>query len=1089
MRAFHTPAVSSRRIVTSFANHERLDRAAEHLRAAAPDAGCLVLAPTRTAAADFVRAAAPPGGGFLGVHCFTLRSLAAALAADAIHARRLAPLGRLGLEAVAARAVYACRAEGALRYFAPVADTPGFARSLASTLSELRLEGLVPSWIAEAGPAGRDLARLLARYEHELDAQSLADLAVLYRLAAEAAAHQPHRLLGLPLLLLDLSLPSRAEAGLLAAVAARAPSVFATLPASDHESIAALQALLEISAEPAAPAGPAASTLARLQLHLFARDIPPDGPPDDTFEFFSAAGEGLESVEIARRILRLAREGLPFDRIAVLLRSPGGYLPLVEDALRRAGVPAWFSRSAARPDPSGRAFLALLACAAEGLTASRFAEYLSLGQVPREPRDLPWAPPGPDALETLKPPSEPEEPPPEPPPAGEDEPIVAGTLQAPFVWEKLLVDAAVIGGRDRWERRLRGLERHYRLRLSALAQEADPRRSHYERELLRLENLRRFALPLIDLLGAWPPRAMWGDWLDRLAVLAGRALRDPEPVVAVLSELRPMAEVGPVTLDEVRAVLSDCLGSLRPEPRGPRYGKVFVGAVEEARGRSFDVVFVPGLAEGLFPRPPLEDHLLLDDLRRSLPGRLALEDQRVLRERLLLQTAAGAARTRLVASFPRLDVTIGRPRVPSFYALELWRAAEGRLPDLPRMEKRATRAAPAQLGWPAPLETADAIDDAEYDLAWLGRLLRERRTNQRGSSRYLLEANPHLERSLRARGRRWRPSWFESDGLVRPDAETLGLLAPYRLVSRPYSPTALQQYAACPYKFLLYAVHQLRPRDTAVAIEQLDPLDRGKLFHDAQYELFRDLQASGLLPVTAQNLPEVLDRADRALNLVAERYREELAPAIEQVWRTAIEELRTDLRGWIFELPALHAEWLPVHFELSFGFADDELHDPASVPGPALILDGVRLRGRIDLVERHRLTGVLRITDHKTGKAPDPPPVSIGHGEQLQPALYGLAVESLLRTPVEAGVLFYATQRGGRRAIPIRLSPETRRRAAAALQTIDDALQKGFLPAAPRTDACGWCDYRPVCGPYEERRVQKKDPGPLDALLALRNHP
>ena len=34
------------------------------------------------------------------------------------------------------------------------------------------------------------------------------------------------------------------------------------------------------------------------------------------------------------------------------------------------------------PDPSGRAFLALLACASEGLSARRFSEYLSLGQVP-----------------------------------------------------------------------------------------------------------------------------------------------------------------------------------------------------------------------------------------------------------------------------------------------------------------------------------------------------------------------------------------------------------------------------------------------------------------------------------------------------------------------------------------------------------------------------------------------------------------------------------------------------------------------------------------------------------------------------------
>src|SRR6185437_9512416 len=105
--------------------------------------------------------------------------------------------------------------------------------------------------------------------------------------------------------------------------------------------------------------------------------------PDDTVELFSAPGEGLECVEIARRIQRLAGEGTCFDQIAILLRNPERYQPLVEEALRRGGIPAYLSRGSARPDPAGRAFLALLACAGEGYSASRFAEYLSLAQVPR----------------------------------------------------------------------------------------------------------------------------------------------------------------------------------------------------------------------------------------------------------------------------------------------------------------------------------------------------------------------------------------------------------------------------------------------------------------------------------------------------------------------------------------------------------------------------------------------------------------------------------------------------------------------------------------------------------------------------------
>ena len=1040
-----------RRLVISFSNAERLEWAAAQFQALPAGAESLILAETGTAAGDFVRHAAPSGGGFLGAHGFTLRRLAASLAVG-----HVAPLSRLGLEAVAARSVYACRAEGLLGYFGPVADTPGFARALASTLSDLRLEAVSPEAVAATGAPGADLARLLTRYEQELETQSLADLAALYRVATESTSHV---LLGLPLVLLDVVVDSTAARRFLAAVVDRAPSVIATAPAGDKEAVGALEEILQVKAE--AVGLPPAITLDRLQCYVFAPDIPASAGPDASFDFFSAAGEGLEAVEIARRMVQLALQGTPFDRMAVLLRNPEGYLSLIEDALRRAAIPAWFSRSATRPDPAGRAFLALLACASEGLTASRFAEYLSLGQTPREPRDDPWAP----AAHELSPPAPPEDPAPAP---------SAAALPTPFVWEKLLVDAAVIGGRDRWVRRLRGLEQQYRLRLAGLQQEGDPRREHIERELGRLETLAGFALPLIEILDSWPSRALWKDWLELLTALAGRALDDPEPVVSVLTELRPMGEVGPVTLDEVRVVLSECLGSLRPVPRGHRYGKVFVGSVEEARGRDFEVVFLPGLAEGLFPRQILEDPLLLDEARTRVGAGLVVEHQRVARERLLLQVAAGAARSKLVASYPRLDVTIGRPRVPSFYALELWRAAEGYLPDLPGMEKKAAQGAPSQLGWPAPVDTAQAIDDAEYDLAYLAELLREGRGAERGSSRYLLEANAHLKRSLTGRGRRWRKRWFDADGIVDADEATLQVLAGHSLRARSYSPTSLQHFAACPYRFLLHAVHQLHPREQAVAIEQLDPLERGSLFHDVQYELLRRLQASQLLPVNRDNLAQVLDLADQVLNGVAAAYHEKLAPAIEQVWRSTIEEIRTDLRGWVYEMVALHAEWLPTHFEY---------------PYETVILDGFRVRGRMDLVERHHLRSVLRVTDHKTGKPPDPPPVSIGRGEHLQPALYGLAAEQMLGMPVESGVLFYPTQRGGYKLLDIKLDKPTRSRAGWALQTIDEAVRLGFLPAAPREDACKFCDYRAVCGPYEERRIQRKERDRLDPLNALRSQP
>ena len=50
------------------------------------------------------------------------------------------------------------------------------------------------------------------------------------------------------------------------------------------------------------------------------------------------------------------------------------------------------------------------------------------------------------------------------------------------------------------------------------------------------------------------------------------------------------------------------------------------------------------------------------------------------------------------------------------------------------------------------------------------------------------------------------------------------------------------------------------------------------------------------------------------------------------------------------------------------------------------------------------------------------------------------------------------------------------------LQTIDDAIRDGFLPAAPRKEGCKGCEYLPVCGPYEEERVKEKSQPELKRL-------
>ena len=1077
-----------RSLLRSRSNSPLLARAATFLSNHAAQSEILIIAPTRAAAHELAITAFP--NGCQGIHAFTLIQLAASLAAQPLGRRNLAPISRLGIEAIATRIVNAAQRAKKLRYFSPVAHTPGFPRALARTIAELRLQGVPASGLASTGAPGQDLAHLLHLYEQELEQRSLADLPMLLGFARQEAAANPNRFTGLPLLLLDLTVESQSHEKLLAALIEKSPSVLAICISADEQSVANIP---NVAAEEV-DAAPPDTTLDRVRTWLFSPQQPPAAPPDPEL-LFSAPGESLECVEIARRIRALAAAGTPFDRIAILLRNVDQYQPLLEEALRRAAIPGYFSRGAARPDPAGRAFLALLACASDGCSASRFAEYLSLGQLPPVDQNgapikpiAQWVPPDDEILANF--PSSPPKPEAAPAPGPVDETVLA----VPIGWEKLLVDAAVIGGHHRWARRLRGLRAELQTQLRDLDKEDQSHRPHIERRIHQLTRLEHFALPLIDILGSFPPAAAWGEWLDRLSELAQMALRHPQSVLAVLSELTPMSEVGPATLEEVYDVLSEKMGSLRSDPPRRRYGHVFIGSIDEARGRAFDTVFLPGLAEGLFPRRALEDPLLLDEHRIKLCGKsptrqLETQEHRIARERLLLHSAAAAATHRFIVSYPRMDITESRPRVPSFYALEILRAAEGRLPSLREFKERAAASAQTRLDWPAPSDPAIAIDDAEYDLASLQAALKLPADSAKGSARYLMEVNESLARSLRTRGRRWRNRWTSADGLVDPDPATLKVLEAHRFSQRSYSPSSLQHFAACPYRFLLQGIFQFRPREAAVPLEQMDPLTRGALFHEVQFQLFRKLKELGLLPISAAGLPQTLDLADQVLDRVAAEFEDDLAPAIQRVWKSEIEYVRTDLRGWIQQVSTAPPDWVPVHFEFAFGLASGPHRDPQSTTDEATILNGIRLRGAIDLIEKHTSRDALRVTDHKTGKAPQNRPQYVGGGAILQPLLYALAAEQLLGQPVESGSLFFCTQRGDFSTIDIPLNTPSRQRVAQVLETIGRFVEDGFLPAAPQAGACVICDYRPVCGPYEEQRSKRKLPERLEPLINIRNLP
>lgn len=1042
----------------------------------------LVVAPSRHAADRLVHEAAEAkgaGGGLLGAYRFGLFVLAQRLARPELAARGLMPLTPAARLAAVVRVIHRARRRSRLGRFREAAEGPGLAARLASTFDELRLADIAAERVAAVEES---LGNLYADYLESLTEVALADRAEAFAAAIRRIERGAGAPVGLPLLLLDVPLWGGAARRFAEALTAAAPEVFLTVPEGDaatEKAALALGAVPLPAAERDLGDAPPGDAVASAQRHLFATRRPDPVRERRGLSVVAAPGTAAEAIEHARVFLAEAAEGVRFDRMAVLLPEPAGQAAAFQEAFERAGVPAFFEAGARRPHPAGRAFLVLLDCAREGLSATRFAEYLSLGETPAAPTegsgtDFDGANPQGNA------------------------PAENPGFVAPRRWERLILDSEVIGGLDRWQRRLTRFAD--RLRQDEEAEADDARREHLRGRQEDLRRLTETALPILRRLAAFPaPHARYSEWVRHLEGLARAALLHPRGVIDCLAETDPMRDVSEVTLDEVRESLARRLAEVVTRSRGSRYGRVWVGPIEAARGLAFDVVAVPGLSERAFPRVLREDPMLLDRERTALSPDLPVRPDRAERERLRLRIGVGAATRRLTLSYSSLNLVEGRPQVPSYYLAEAFRAGLGKIPTLGEIRSLAGRQSEVVRGIRAPRDPSSAIDRREFDLAQVASALGrpEARAGEAGAAAYLL-SDPGLARALRQEYMRQQWKWQSPDGFLNPSQAALEALERHRPGNRSFSATGLEAYATCPYQFFLKNVARLRPVERPEALIHLDPLTRGSLLHEVFFHLGRELRERGLTPLRPERIDEAFELLTEIFWRVEAEVRERVAPAIDRIWKDQMDGLLGDLRGFLQRYAGTGR--IPLANELTFGMGAKQPADPASRTEAAVLPGGLRLHGSIDVVERRR-DGTVQITDYKTGKASiettDTQSILFG-GRALQPLLYALAYEALTGSPAASGRLYYATIRGAYLATEVDAASEQSRAVFESFVAgLDRAVASGRFPALPNPGVtyrvCDYCDYLPVCGPrpagHGRTKARAGFAAALDEVDAVRRLP
>jgi ATP-dependent helicase/DNAse subunit B len=549
--------------------------------------------------------------------------------------------------------------------------------------------------------------------------------------------------------------------------------------------------------------------------------------------------------------------------------------------------------------------------------------------------------------------------------------------------------------------------------------------------------------------GGWPLRELdrlRGAAADGFAPLLDALAREARALFAAphrgrAAVLDPAEEVDAKALATLLAALEDLSDLAAADPRHgadpqqllatlealdvrlgtpPHEGAVLVADPLAIRARRFDTVVVCGLQEGELPRPAAAEPFLSDEERRGLAiatGLRLAPRDDALADERYLFYACVSRPARRLVLSCRDADEDGNPALRSFFIDDV-RVLLDELPETHRPLSAVT--------WPCE----DAPTPAE----------------------------------------RARAEALAAPRTAPPPLTDLGLDACTALRQRDVlSAGALEAYAACPVKWLVE--RELQP-------ERFEPdpeaIARGSCVHRVLERTLGRLSwpiAEEALPAAREIVREVV--AQEAPAFALGRGAAAQAAAAHEIAADVLRLLAHEARGG--------GAFAPAELELRFGMGEE---DGGLAP---LVLRGdedgdtLRLRGVIDRVDLDR-AGRALVRDYKSGRrSPSWPVARWRADDQLQVALYMLAVRELLRREpvggvyqplrgedlrarglvrddVDAGELVLDTDRRSRDQLEDELSA-----AAARACELAARLRGGRLAATPETCSPGGCAYPGIC--------------------------
>lgn len=756
-----------------------------------------------------------------------------------------------------------------------------------------------------------------------------------------------------------------------------------------------------------------------------------DPDPSDDVRLVLAPDRSCEAREAARAVVAALEDGVAVDRVAVLHGADPAYARLLREALAAADLPV-----AAVPGiplsetPAGRGVLALLDVAREDLSRTALVNALSVAPVRRE--------------------------------------LSAGDGRVPLRlgrWDRISRAAGVTHGRERWREGIGALCDERRARIEAARRDGATERSWLEEEILDAEALLAVVETLADRLADLFPERAAADFLGRLRALVADYL---DPRAAGMEEV--LGEVDRLgTIDAVGGTFA--LGPFQEALRvnldaaAIREGRagdgVLIADHRAAGGLRFDRVILCGAAEGLLPAGPGADTLVDDAAWQALrdAGHLHVEDaaRRIARAREAADRAVGAG-ARVVLTCPLYEGAGAHEHYPSPVALA---AARRRDPSIATATALREHAGGDGADWLTRVRSplAAQLHGPVLDPWEAGLRAAVGRVHAGGAA----PSPDPIARPLAMLRARAGGSLTEFDGNLAALAGS-GWLA----VPDVVSPTRLELYGGCGFRFLLSTLVGVRVPEEPADAETIDPVVRGSLVHETLETFFREQQAAGrpgpAEPWTTADDARVQEILTGRLEVARRLGLTGLAVFAGDAERT----MRADLTTFLVA---------DGEFRRRTGATPWRFEEPVREEGP----HGQRFRGFVDRIDRVLPDGPAWVIDYKTGRVPEKDD-HLGGGRLLQLPVYLLATRGIPAT----ALYWYISARGGFAQVPFDPTPENLVRFADVVASIRAGVAAGSFPASPggwndfyaEFENCGRCDFTRICARSRGDDFDRKEADP-----------